>query len=154
MRDYMTSQEVYIDKSRSMTPFAYFLQSVYPRAMLRRQGIEPTPGQPLSIRAPSVFFTSQFVMAGDNMNPLMFGEPYGLALGRPPNCDMDDAEYQCAFVEGGRDALINPHRGSTNLSYMDGHASTSKQFEEGRMTWDGRELRSWQETYNQPLEPR
>jgi prepilin-type processing-associated H-X9-DG protein len=151
LRDYMTAQEVYIDKARPLTPFAYFLQAVYPRAMLRKQGIEPAPGRPLAIRAPSIFFTSQFVMAGDNMNPLMFPEPYGIAYGAPPNCDMDDADYPCAFVGG--DDRLKPHKGTVNLLYQDGHAGGTRMFDEGRMSWDGRELRSWQETHDQPLGP-
>jgi prepilin-type N-terminal cleavage/methylation domain-containing protein/prepilin-type processing-associated H-X9-DG protein len=152
MRDYMTSQEVYIDKARPMTPYSYFLQGAYPKALLRRQGIEPTPGQPLSMRAPSIFFTSQFVMGGDNMNPIMFPEPYGVALGAPPNCDMDDAEFECAFVGG--DDRMKPHKGTVNLLYQDGHAGGTKTFDEGRMTWDGRELRTWRQTQDQPLVPR
>lgn len=139
LREYMSTQEVYVDKSRPLTPFAYFLQGRYPLALINRSTMPWQPGRPLSVRMPAVFFTTQFVLGGDNMNPLAFPEPYGIAL-NPPNCDMDDAEFPMCFV--GQDEL-KPHRGTANLLFMDGHVDGFRRYEQGRMTWDGREMRDW-----------
>ncbi|MGD9689059.1 MAG: type II secretion system protein [Phycisphaerales bacterium] len=141
MREYMTSQEVYVDKARPPgNPFAYFLQARYPLGLRERSGIPVVPGEPLSVRAPSIFFTSQFVLAGDNNTPVQYPEPYGIAL-NPPDCDMDDGETDCAFpsIEP-----LRPHNGLVNLLMTDGHVDAFRKYEEGRITWHGQKMLDWQ----------
>ncbi len=139
--DDAASRQVYVDSARPDAPFAYFLQARYPIALAAHAGVPPIPGRPLAIHLPTVVLCSQFVLAGDCMNREFFSVPYGPAT-RPPNCDLDDGELECPFVAGG----LVPHRGIVNLLFADNHAEGVKGYEPGRMTWHGREMRSWAQT--------
>jgi len=140
LQNYMSTREVYVDKARPDAPMAYFLQSRYARWLLAQAGGTPDPMRPLATHLPTVVFASQFVLGGDCMSRGFFSLPYGPAS-RAPNCDFDDGEAECAFLAG---ALV-PHQGAVNLLYGDNHVAASKGYERGRMTWHGREMRSWGE---------
>ncbi len=144
LEDYLTSQEIYRDKARPLTPFAYFLQAIYPVAQARRRSVPPLPNERLCLRAPAVFFSSQFVLAGEVTQPLMFPEPYGVHVNLVPNADMDDGELPACLL--GTPDEIKPHRGNQNMLFLDGHVDGVRRYERGQMTFDGREMRDWAET--------
>ena len=141
LQGYVPTREVYVDKARPDALMAYFLQSRYSRLLMTQAGVAPGPERPLATHLPTVVFGSQFVLGGDCMSRGFFSRPYGPA-DRAPNCDFDDGEAECAFVAG---ALV-PHQGVVNLLFADNHLGGPKVYEPGKMTWHGREMRSWAQT--------
>ncbi len=139
---YIATRVVFLDKSRQDAPFAYFLQARYPIALVRATGAPPALGRTLSVHLPTIAYFSQFVLAGDCMNRSFFSLPYGPSS-RPPNCDLDDGEFDCAFPAD----RLDPHQGVVNLLFADDHVAGAKQYEPGTMTWHGREMRDWAQTY-------
>jgi prepilin-type N-terminal cleavage/methylation domain-containing protein/prepilin-type processing-associated H-X9-DG protein len=132
--DHLDTPEVFQDPSRRVeeAPFAYFLSARYSWV---RYGQQFT-----SLRDSDVHFGSQFVLGGDCNQPALFPEPYGNAV-TEPDCDQDDASQPCLFFEG----ELEPHDGTSNVLYFDGHAAGAREYEPNGMTWHGAAMKSWDE---------
>ena len=141
LRPYVSTPSVYVCKERPDAPFAYFLQARYPIALANAAGLPPSPTRVLSLQLSTLSFTSLFVLGGDCVNPPFFSTPYGPSS-RPPNCDLDDGELPCVFV----DNAFDPHKGAVNLLFADNHVVATKEFQSSTMTWHGREMRDWAST--------
>ena len=141
LRGYVSTPAIYVDKARPDAPYAYFLQARYPLLLQNATGSPPSPGRPLALQLSGITFGSLFVLGGDCVNKRFFSQPYG-ASPRTPNCDLDDGELECVFVEDGFD----PHGGIVNLLFADNHVAGFKEYRPDAMTWHGREMRDWAST--------
>ncbi|QQS10430.1 MAG: prepilin-type N-terminal cleavage/methylation domain-containing protein [Phycisphaerales bacterium] len=139
LEPYMGTMEAFTCAARTNPPLpvAFFLQSRY-TAHLHGQVFYR------SLRLPQVFTTDAFVMTGDATHESLLHEPYGTPH-RVPNMDPDDARWQAVFYPGEK----RPHMGLSNLGFIDGHAGRFKEFDRIRMTWDGRDHKSWDQVLPQ-----
>jgi prepilin-type N-terminal cleavage/methylation domain-containing protein/prepilin-type processing-associated H-X9-DG protein len=130
----LSSVEAYQDPARDkrVAPVAYFLQSRYAYALTRQMFT--------SVNAARVAFASQYVVAGDANQPILFMSPYGSSPHRQPDWDTDDARWPSVFFD--RDEIV-PHKGASNLVFSDGHAGGFKKFEPSKMTWHGTKMADW-----------
>jgi prepilin-type N-terminal cleavage/methylation domain-containing protein len=114
---------------------AYFLQSRFTAALTGG-------GFRRALRHTQVQFASPFVLTGDATNPYLFASPYG-GPHQVPNVDPDDAREPATLYAAERDRV--PHKAGSHLGFLDGHAGAFKVYEQGKMTWDGRGMKSWDE---------
>lgn len=114
---------------------AYFLQSRYVARLTGGRFYQ-------SLALPQISFTDKFVLTGDATNPYLFAAPYG-SPHQVPNVDPDDAREPATLYPGekGRE----PHKAGSVLGFLDGHADAFKTYDRARMTWHGREMKSWAE---------
>ncbi len=143
LMSHLDSKEVYRDPSRprDLAPFGYFLQARFTYAS--------THSAYTSLNLAQVQFGSEFVLAGDCDNPVLYAAPYGTTA-NSPDCDQDDATQPAVFFPG----ELFAHKGSreggsvgrSNLLFIDDHATTFGKFERSRMTWHGSKLIDWATT--------
>lgn len=140
----LESVECFKDPARKVpeVPFAYFLQSRFSRFMNYRN-VGPSlaaanEGMFSSYSTNQITFNSMFVVAGDANNKTLLSAPYGDSP-KSPNCDPDDARWPGALFPG----ELRPHRGNSNLLFLDGHVDRFKAFEPSRTTWHGSRQSSW-----------
>lgn len=133
----LSTVAAYQDPARDqrIAPVAYFLQSRYANALTGRMYT--------SASTTRVAFTSQYVVAGDANQPILFMSPYGNSTHQAPDGDTDDARWPAVFF--GNDEIV-PHRGVSNLVFGDGHAGGFKAFDPAKMTWHGTKIASWNGT--------
>jgi prepilin-type N-terminal cleavage/methylation domain-containing protein/prepilin-type processing-associated H-X9-DG protein len=144
LRDHVESREVFRDPSRprELAPFSYFLQARFTYGQTSRAYT--------SLSLASVQFPTEFVLAGDCNNRVLYSNPYG-STNNQPDCDQDDATQPAVFFTD----LVNPelfaHRGGrsesatgkSNLLFLDSHVATFSRFEPSRMTWHGSRFSDW-----------
>ncbi len=132
LADYLAGVQIFRDpvRDRDLAPFSYFLSSKWVYAQ--------TGQAYTSLRDTQVQLTSQFILAGDCNQPLLYPQPYGTSV-LPPDCDQDDASNPGVFFPG----QLLPHAGATNLLFADQHAAVFKQFEPDRMTFHGNRMTDW-----------
>ena len=131
--DLEESLEVHRDPARphdDTTEFAYFLSS---RWVYHLTGQLYT-----SLRRDEVRMPSMFILTADCNQPGLFPEPYGTQA-RTPDCDKDDATQPCLFFDG----CLDPHHGSSNICFLDGHAKAFTTFNASEMTYHPRKQRNW-----------
>jgi prepilin-type processing-associated H-X9-DG protein len=135
----LSSVEAYQDPARDKkyAPVAYFLQSRYAFALTRRMYS--------SVTLSRIAFSSQYVVAGDTNQPILFMKPYGSSPHGSPDWDTDDARWPSVFFGKGE---IETHRGVTNLVFSDGHASGYQKFDASKMTWHGTTMADWTHTWS------
>ncbi len=133
IRAYIDGVEVYRDPSRKMVnaPFCYFLSA--------NNTYVSTTRAYTALQLKDVAFTSQFVLSGDCNQPNLFVAPYGANTSGSPDCDQDDATQPVVFYPG----ELKPHEGVSNLLFMDNHGAGFKEYEAGKMTWRGTDMRPW-----------
>lgn len=112
---------------------AFFLQSRYTASLTQHRFYQ-------SLRHAQVILTSAFVLTGDATNPYLFAEPYG-SPHQVPNVDPDDAREPATLYAGEKGR--QPHKGGSNLAFLDGHAATFREVEPAKMTWHGRAMKVW-----------
>lgn len=127
------STDVYVDPARrhENASFAYFLSARY---VYRQREAEFT-----SLRQTEVRLPSNFVLCGDCNQPSLFPKPYG-TRDLAPDCDKDDATQPCCLFPG----ELSPHRGDSNIAFLDGHAKAYSVFTPGEMTFHARKLLGWE----------
>lgn len=135
----LDSKEAFRDPSRprDLAPFAYFLQARYTYG---RTGAAYT-----SLNVAQVQFASEFVLAGDCNNPVLYAAPYGTTA-NGPDCDQDDATQPAVFFAGELFAHKGAREGGlgrSNLLFIDAHATTFGKYERSRMTWHGSKFVDW-----------
>lgn len=140
LMDHVDSKEVFHDPSRprDLAPFCYFMQA---RFTFGRTRLAYT-----SLNVAQVQFGSEFVLAGDCDNPVLYAAPYGTTA-NGPDCDQDDATQPAVFFDGEffahKGARERSGIGRSNLLFIDDHATTFGKFEKSRMTWHGSKFVDW-----------
>jgi prepilin-type N-terminal cleavage/methylation domain-containing protein len=140
LQSHLDSKEVYHDPSRprDLAPFCYFLQARYTYGQ--------THAAYTSLNIAQVQFGSEFVLAGDCNNPVLYAAPYGTSS-NGPDCDQDDATQPAVFFPGEffahKGGKVEGSVGRSNLLFIDDHATTFGRFERPRMTWHGSKFTDW-----------
>lgn len=133
LAEYTSGREVHSDPSRpkDLAPFSYFMQARFSYVTTRRAYTCLKPHQ--------VTMGSQFVLAGDCNNPVLYARPYG-TTDNLPDCDQDDATQPAVFFPG----EISAHAGRTNLVMIDGHACGLTRTMTTKVTWHGAKMMDWE----------
>jgi len=146
LMSHLDTKEVFSDPSRprNLAPFCYFLQAKFSYTHNYKIGQAFT-----SLNVSQVQFESEFVLAGDCDNPVLYAQPYGITANEP-DCDQDDATQQAVFFPGEffahKAGRTEGSSGRTNLLFIDDHAGTFPRFEQPRMTWHAWKLMDWAST--------
>jgi prepilin-type N-terminal cleavage/methylation domain-containing protein/prepilin-type processing-associated H-X9-DG protein len=141
---HLESLECFRDPARKVpeVPYAYFLQSRYSRYLNYRNlgfaAAAANEGMFSSYSPNQVALSTMFVVAGDANNKTLLSAPYGDSP-KAPNCDPDDARWEGCLFAG----ELRPHKGASNLLFLDGHVDRFQSYQPSRMTWHGTRGASW-----------
>ena len=133
----LSTTDAFLDPARDkhIAPVAFFLQSRYAFSLTHQMYT--------SARLSQISLTSQYIVAGDANQPILFMKPYGNSPHHFPDCDTDDARWPSVFF--GRDEIV-PHKGTSNLMFSDGHGGGFTKFDPAKMTWHGTKMATWGRT--------
>jgi len=133
LQPYLNRKEVHQDPARpeEYAPFSYFIAARWARERFMREYT--------AVRQSAIVYTSMFVMGGDCNFPGLYVAPYGTEEARLPDADQDDATQPCVFFEG----ELEPHGGTSNIYFFDGHAASFADYDPDKMTWHASEVLPW-----------
>jgi len=95
-----------------------------------------------SIKLSNITMSSRFVVSGDCTCGEFYNPGFGYQTLPTPDCDKDDATFECVLFQGSPGG-INIHHGGNNVLFDDGHVALYSQFDPHTMTYNPHQMQDW-----------